>query len=115
MKKILVKTAKVLGILLVLAYLSICFLFYVYQEEAFIFLPEKLEDDYQFSFEGNYEEILVNVDENVELHSMLFKADSSKGVIFYLHGNGGSMRGWGEKAPFFTDLGYDLFMIDYRG
>lgn len=42
-------------------------------------------------------------------------ADSSKGTIFYLHGNGGALDTWGEVAACYTDLGYDVFMIDYPG
>jgi pimeloyl-ACP methyl ester carboxylesterase len=45
----------------------------------------------------------------------LFKADSSKGVIFYLHGNAGSIRSWADVADIYTDLQYDLVMPDYRG
>jgi pimeloyl-ACP methyl ester carboxylesterase len=45
----------------------------------------------------------------------LFKADTSKGVIFYLHGNAGSLRSWGDVAQTYMDLSYDVFLLDYRG
>jgi len=45
----------------------------------------------------------------------LFHADSCKGLVFYLHGNAGNLTSWGYEAPLFTDIGYDVFMLDYRG
>jgi uncharacterized protein len=46
---------------------------------------------------------------------LLFRADSSKGVVFYLHGNGGKLDNIRIGSKFYTDLGYDFFMADYRG
>jgi len=53
--------------------------------------------------------------DGVLLNGILFRSDSSKGLIFYMHGNAGSLSGWGEVAETYTHLDYDLFMPDYRG
>jgi len=89
-------------------------LLYFFQEKL-IFFPEKLDQDFKFNFDQKFEEISLKSKDNVLLNGLLFKADSSKGVIFYLHGNAGSLRSWGEVAKTYTDLNYDLFIIDYRG
>ena len=48
------------------------------------------------------------------LNAVLFKADSSKGVILYLKGNTGGIDKWGGMAPTYTSMHYDLFLLDYR-
>jgi uncharacterized protein len=100
--------------LLFIVYVILCGIVYTFQEKL-IFFPEKLERDFEFSFNTEFEDIFVEVEEGVKIHGMLFKSDSPKGLIFYLHGNAGSLRSWGYAAEFYTDLGYDVFMIDYRG
>jgi len=50
-----------------------------------IFFPEKLSRDFKFSFPGKFEEIKIQTADNKLLDGVLFKSDSSKGVIFYLH------------------------------
>ena len=55
------------------------------------------------------------MDDGTLIHGLLFKTDDSKGLIFYLHGNAGSLRSWGGVAKTYTDLGFDVFMVDYRG
>jgi len=110
MKKAIFKFITILGIL----YIIICGLMYFLQEKI-IFFPEKLNQNYAFGFKANFEELSIRTNGNVNLHGILFKADSSKGLIFYLHGNAGSLRSWGQIAENYTDLEYDLFMLDYRG
>jgi len=110
MKKSILKILKTL----LFTYLVLCGLLYLMQEK-FIFFPEKLEREYQFGFNQTFEELFIKMDDNVLLNAILFKADTSKGLIFYLHGNAGSLRSWGEIAKTYTDLNYDLFMLDYRG
>lgn len=80
-----------------------------------IFFPEKLPKDYTFQFNQPFEEIYTKTEDQKSLHGLLFRSDSSKGLIFYLHGNAGSLRSWGEVAQTYTDLDYDVYILDYRG
>ena len=99
---------------LALIYAIICTIMFSFQE-SLLFFPQKLPEDYKFRFDANFEEIWINAAEDTRLHGILFKADSSKGLIFYLHGNAGSLESWGEIATTYTDMNYDLFILDYRG
>lgn len=84
-------------------------------QEKMIFFPEKLEKDFKFSFTDKFEEVTIQSKDNKSLHGLLFKADTSKGLIFYLHGNAGSVNSWGDVAKTYTRLNYDVFILDYRG
>jgi alpha-beta hydrolase superfamily lysophospholipase len=84
-------------------------------QEKMIFYPTKLSAGFQFPFQGKFDEINIKASDNKLLNGILFKADSAKGVIFYLHGNGGALDTWGEVAKTYIDMHYDVFMLDYRG
>ncbi len=86
-----------------------------FQQESMIFFPDKLPKDYTFSFNQEFEEVYVQAKDGVKLHGLLFKAPASKGLVFYLHGNAGSVDSWGWIAKTYTDLNYDIFILDYRG
>jgi len=94
--------------------LFVYYFIYLKQEKA-MFFPEKLPSDYQFNFAQDFQEIFVETKDGNKLNGLLFKSKESKGLIFYLHGNGGSLRSWGEISPYYIELGFDLFILDYRG
>ena len=95
-------------------YIVLCGLLYFFQEKL-IFFPQKLEKNYQFNFEENFKELNFKAADGKFLHGILFKAEDTKGLIFYLHGNAGSLSSWGNIAKTYTNLNYDVFIIDYRG
>jgi len=99
--------------ILLSVYVLVCFIVYFFQEKM-IFFPKKLAIDYEFQFEQAYEEISIPAD-GIKLNGLLLKADSSKGLVFYLHGNAGGLDSWGEIGGTYTSLDYDVFMLDYRG
>ena len=95
-------------------YIFVCGLLYFVQEKL-IFFPQKLGKDYSFQFDLKFDEKNIKTKDGTILNGLLFKADSSKGLIFYLHGNAGSLSSWGDVAKTYTDLNYDVFILDYRG
>lgn len=92
----------------------LCVIVFFYQEKI-IFHPEKLKENYSFNFKNDFEEITIHTKDHKKLNSVLFKIQNPKGIIFYLHGNGGSIDGWGEVAEVYNNMNYDVFMLDYRG
>lgn len=110
MKKLLLKILTYL----ILLYVVVCGFLYLFQEKM-IFFPQKLDKDYAFTFDGSFEEIFIKTQDQATLNGLLFKSDSSKGLIFYMHGNAGSLQRWGEVATQYAALNYDVFMLDYRG
>ncbi len=81
----------------------------------FFFPGDKLKANYQFKFAVTFNEVSIKTTDNSSLSAVLFKADSSKGVILYLKGNTGSIAQWGGMANVYTNLHYDLLLPDYRG
>ena len=86
MKKKLLTFLKVIAGL----YIVLCVALYFFQEKL-IFFPQQLEKNYQFNFKQNFNELNFIASVGKLLNGLLFKADSTKGLIFYLHGNSGSL------------------------
>jgi len=109
-KFVLLTLCGLLGVL----YLSI--IVYVYcNQDSMIFQSQKLQQDYKFNYLNPFEEINTKVADDVFLNGLLFKANNPKGLVFYLHGNAGTLETWGNFAEEYTRLGYDIFILDYRG
>ena len=84
-------------------------------QEKLIFFPKKLEKNFKYNFPQRFEEKNIPTAEGIKLNCLLFRADSSKGVILYLHGNGGAIDAWGSVAKNYTTLNYDVLVLDYPG
>ena len=80
-----------------------------------LFPGAKLPPHYRFTFPYLFQEYTIPTADRLELSGLLFKAKAPKGVILYLHGSHNALNVWGKLAPTYTQLGYDVFMLDYRG
>lgn len=85
------------------------------KQEKMLFYPDILPSDYRFTFDNKFQEYTISVDSKTSINGLLFHADSSKGLIFYLHGNAGSIYSWGNIADLYLKNNYDIFILDYRG
>lgn len=108
------KVAKIVGILAV-AY-AIAYVAFFLLEDKFIFYSKSLPHDHVFEFNQPFKEYFIHTDSGDSLNALLFKAtESSRGLILYFHGNADNLQRWGNYAADFTQLGYDILMVDYRG
>ena len=93
-----------------------CLLFLVVgcHQERMVFHPEPLSQDFSYQFDYPFQEVFIPVNDQVKINGLLFKAKNSKGLVFYLHGNSGTLKGWGTYAGLYLKNNYDFFVIDYR-
>lgn len=80
-----------------------------------IFPGAPLPKEYVFRFPYSFEEKFITASDGKRINALLFKCKDPKGVILYLHGNAEALDQWGQLAPVYTALHYDILMIDYRG
>ncbi len=97
---------------LALLFLILAMLYFL--QEKLIFLPTKLPEDHVYTFNAEFEELFLSAPDGARLNALQFYAENSKGLILYFHGNAGDLSRWGSIVVPFTDLGYDVLVMDYR-
>lgn len=83
-------------------------------QEKLMFLPTKLEHEYVYKFDQEFEELFLKPEPNVIINAIHFKNENPKGVILYFHGNAGDLSRWGKITEYFAALNYDVLVMDYR-
>jgi pimeloyl-ACP methyl ester carboxylesterase len=85
-----------------------------WQQERLLFAPQVLAPDHRFALGADVHERYVDVP-GARLHALHLKLPAPRGVVFFLHGNSGSLDNWFVNLEFYRRANYDLFMFDYRG
>ena len=85
-------------------YMAICGYLY-FNQEGLIFPAAKLPEGYTFNFQTPFREYTIKTSDGDTLSACLFKAAKPKGLVFYLHGNGGNLQTRGDVAANYTALG----------
>jgi alpha/beta superfamily hydrolase len=96
----------------IISYLGLYFYFYSTQGDRF--KSVKLSSDFKFKFDEPFEELNFKSKDGGQINSLFFKRDSSRGVICFWKGNGGTLDRWGLMAPMFLKCNYDIIITDYR-
>lgn len=87
---------------------------YFFQEKL-IFKPEKLGQDFRFTYDVPFKELFFDISPGVRINGLHFYRKNPLGLILYLHGNTRSIKGWAKYAKDFYRYDYDVVLIDYRG
>ncbi len=78
-----------------------------FPKTEFVSTPE----EYGLSFET----VFFSTSDGVRLSGWFIRAENSKGVILFCHGNGGNISHRIETIRIFNRLQFDVFIFDYRG
>jgi uncharacterized protein len=104
---------KTLAFSIITLYIVVVIIFYILQTRL-IFYPGKLSEGFRFDPEGHGEEIFLKTADGERISALYFQGTKPE-VILYFHGNAGNLSGWQFVAEDFTQPGYSVFIIDYRG
>ena len=85
-----------------------------WQQERLIFFPQVLPADHRFAPAADVQERWIEVP-GARLNALHLRLPRPDGVVFFLHGNAGSLATWFTDLDFYRRANVDLFMIDYRG
>ena len=103
---------------MVLCYALLCALFYNFQEK-FFFQPKTLGLQHVFDFPAGMKYLTANIpfDSATVIDVIKFQPDSikPKGVVLFFHGNRYNVEHYSNYAPYFTAMGYEVWMPDYPG
>lgn len=68
-----------------------------------------------YIYQNSFKEIAIKTTDGATISNLYFEAENPKGVVYFLHGNAGNLATWGDVAPIYLQLGYNVFITDYRG
>lgn len=101
------------GVAIVLYLLALTWLWF--RQERLLFYPEPWpSEDPPALAAPDVHSVWVEVP-GAKLHALHLQQPQAKGLVFFLHGNGGNLASWFTNADFYRRAGFDLFMLDYRG
>lgn len=109
---LLVSAARIGAICLVLYALALAWLWF--RQEKLLFAPDVLAADFKLAKAPDIHEVSIDVP-GAKLSALHLRLPNPKGVVLFLHGNGGSLENWFVNPEFYRKANYDLFMVDYRG
>lgn len=105
-----------LAITLIVGYLAVVFLVFAAQAQL-IYFP-KTERELAVTPERvglAYESVEIITSDDETIHGWFVPVADAKGTMLFFHGNGGNISHRVDYMPMFQLLGYNLFIIDYRG
>jgi uncharacterized protein len=83
-------------------------------QERLLFLPTVLPAEHRFGHAADVHETWVEVP-GARLNALHLRRPQPDGVVFFLHGNAGSLQTWFTGGDFYRQTNMDLFIFDYRG
>jgi uncharacterized protein len=85
-----------------------------FAQERLLFAPQTLPAAHRFDVAADVKEVWIDVP-GARLNALHLRQPQARGVVFFLHGNAGSLDNWFVNTELYRRAQLDLFMLDYRG
>jgi len=82
---------------------------------AWLYFPEKNYITTPDKHKMLYEQVSIKTSDNETVTGWYVEAVKNKGTVLFFHGNGGNISHRIHTAMMINRMGYNLFIIDYRG
>lgn len=83
-------------------------------QESLLFQPQRLPENHRFQVGPDVVETWVDVP-GARLNALHLRRPQPDAVVFFVHGNAGSLDNWFVDLDFYRQANVDLFMFDFRG
>ena len=102
-------------IMVVAAYCVMCLLLFFFQSRL-IYFSEFGRNDFVTPRQAgmDYQEVTINA-AGEKLHGWFVTAPHARGVVLFFHGNAGNISHRLDYLRMFRELGFSVFIFDYRG
>lgn len=103
------------NIFVVLASFILLFLYVRYMERKSLYIPFRHIDETPKSLGLEYVDLSITTPDRIVINAWFIPKEEPKGTILFIHGNGGNLSHRLAKIAFFYELGFNVFIFDYRG
>lgn len=86
-----------------------------FAQESFVYFPDRKLAGTPANAGLAYEAVTLVTEDDVRLGGWFIPAPKSRGTLLFNHGNAGNISQRLESIRQFHDLGFDVFIYDYRG
>lgn len=84
-------------------------------KSLWLYFPEKKIIATPDKFNLKYDEINYTTKDNVIIHGWYIYSKENRGTIIFCHGNAGNISSRIGQSKFFSNLGFNTLLFDYRG
>lgn len=100
---------------IIICSLAVFFVMVRYLEKISVFFPHREIVMHPTDIGLSYEDIYFSTEDSVLLHGWFLKNPDAQKTLLFFHGNAGNISHRLGKISLFYPLGFNIFIIDYRG
>ena len=101
-------------VIIIGGYLIICLLAYLFQSQM-VHFPDRTQGATPDLLDIKYRDIFFETEDGLTLHAWFVPCERARATILFCHGNAGNLSHRMESIQIFHEMGFSVFIFDYRG